>query len=106
MRDFIMRDEIKNFGSLLMKRDSTEERYVHVRDPTFQNRKKETMKEGGGSEQNKANLPIFLTERKTETERQRYGTCGQTMRKRDGGGTDNISSAEASRSPEESIVAQ
>ena len=98
MRNFML-DEIKKFGSLSTKQDSKGERCV--RDPAFQTQKKETTKEGGGAERNRADLPRFLTEQKTE--RQRYGTCERTIRKRDGGGTDKISSAEGRRSSEECI---
>ena len=95
----LTRNEIAVFGNLLTKRDSKRERYVQ--NPAFQTRKKETMEGGGRTEQNKADLPMFLTERKTK--RERYGTCERTMRKRDGGGTDIIRSAEGRRSPEESL---
>ena len=95
----LTRNEIAVFGNLLTKRDSKRERYVQ--NPAFQTRKKETMEGGGGTKQNKADLPMFLTERKTK--RERYGTCERTMRKRNGGGTDIIRSAEGMRSPEESL---
>ena len=74
MRDF-MCDEIKNFGGLSTKPDSKRERYVQ--DRAFQTQKKETMEEGGGAGRNKADLPRYLTKRKTE--RERYGTYEQTM---------------------------
>ena len=73
----IMRDEIQNL-EIFWQNKTAREKDTYIWDPVFQTRKKETMEDGGGAGQNKADLPRYLTEQKTE--RERHGICEQAMR--------------------------